>query len=175
MAIINTIAILGAVENPLSFIARRIPQQYKVLLFDKDPLKLAELYNPLLVNDPLTNMEQMNCATNASWEADIVMLSAACCADGLIIEKIKQVSIGKIVIIIKDEINAPLFSKYHLSLQQSLQHAKLVQVTTSTNPAKTDVDNKLTILGNDHASLETVDLLFRSADFTTNISLIPIP
>lgn len=174
MAIINTIAILGAVEIPLSFIARRIPQQYKVLLFDKDPVKLAELYNPLLVNDALKNMEQMNCATNASWEADIVILSAACCSDVLIIEKIKQVSTGKIIIIIKDEINTPFSSRDYLNLQQLLQHVKLVQVTTNTNPAKTDIDNKLTIIGNDNAALKTVDLLFTSAHFTINYSSTPI-
>ena len=177
MSLITTIAILGAADTNISFVAKRVSKHCRILLFDKNVLKLAELYNQLLASNPFANIEKMNCATNASWEADIIIFSVTCCLDNSIIEKIKQVSTGKIVIIIGEQSNTELAPIDYLKLQQLLKHVKLINVCSSINNTKTDLENKLTIKGNDKAALETVSFLFTSVGFTTQniLTIISLP
>ena len=174
MSLITTIAILGAVETNISFVAKRIAKHYRVLLFDKNALKLVEFHKELLANNPFANIEKMNCATDASWEADIIIFSATCCLDSSIIEKIKQVSTGKIVIIIGEQSNTEVAPIDYLTLQQLLKHVKLIQIGSTINNTKTDLENKLTIMCNDKAALETVSFLFTSVGFTTQHILTSI-
>ena len=171
MSLITTIAILGAVDTNISYVAKRIARHYRILLFDKNAPKLAEMHNQLLANDPFANIEKMNCAADASWEADIIVLSNTCCLDNLIIEKIKQVSTGKIVIIISEQSNAELASIDLLTLQQLLKYIKLIQVGVTINNEKNGLENKLIINGNDRAALETVSFLLTSVGFTTQHTL----
>ena len=174
MSLITTIAILGAADTNISFVAKRIAKQYRILLFDKNATKLAEIHNQLLASNPFANIEKMNCATDASWEADIIIFSATYCLDSSIIEKIKQVSTGKIVIIICEQSNPEFAPMDYLTLQQLLKHVKLIQVGSTINNTKTDLENKLTIMGNDKSAIETVSFLFTLVGFTTQHILTSI-
>ena len=174
LTLITTIAILGAVESNISFVAKRIAIHYRILLFDKNAKKLAEMHKQLLANNPFANIEKMNCATDASWEADIIILSETCCTDTLIIEKIKQVSTGKIVIVVNKQTYIQPASMDYLTLQKSLKHVKLIQVGSTINNTKTDLENKLTIKGINRAALETVSFLFTSVGFTSQHILTSI-
>ena len=171
LSLITTIAILGAADTYISYVAKRISKYYRVLLFDRNVLKLAEMHNQLLANDPFANIEKINCATDASWEADIIIILNTYCLDSLIIEKIKQVSTGKIVIVISERSNTELASLDNLALQQLLMHVKLIQVGITINNEKSDLENKLTLKGNDRAALETVSFLLTSVGFTTQHTL----
>lgn len=170
MSITTTIAIIGVLEPPLAFITKQIPKQYRILLFDKNAVELTQLYDQLIANDSFAPIEQMNCATDASWEADMLILSGSSCLDESIIEKIRQVSTGKIVIIIGNQPNSPLSSNIYLSFQHLLQHSKLIQVSSKFKPFNKDSINILTIIGKDKSALDSVNLLFTAAGFTTNNS-----
>jgi hypothetical protein len=45
------------------------------LLFDNNEKALAEIHQSLLQENRYASIEQMPCAVNASWEADIIILS----------------------------------------------------------------------------------------------------
>ncbi len=161
---------IGAVETNLAFLAKRIAKYYRVLLFDKDEIQLSSVYNQLLANDPFANLEKMKCFIDASWEADIIIISGNCCIDDLIIEKIKHVSTGKIVIVIYDKLNTqePLID--YFDLKQILKHVKLVQVYFTIN-SENEVNKNLIINGNDKAALEMVSFLFTLAGFAIDPTL----
>jgi acetolactate synthase regulatory subunit len=46
-------------------------------------------------------VEPMRCPTNASWEADIIVVSANALANELLTQQIRKVSTGKIVLILE--------------------------------------------------------------------------
>jgi phosphosulfolactate phosphohydrolase-like enzyme len=48
------------------------------------------------------DIEKMDCALSASWEADIIILSGFC-NDAAVVEKIKEVATAKIIIIMEND------------------------------------------------------------------------
>jgi hypothetical protein len=84
---LKTIAVIGAADKR-NFVLRELSEQYQMLLFDKDPKALSDIYD-LLWQHHNINIEKMSCATDASWEADIIILSGFC-NDEEVVRKVKR-------------------------------------------------------------------------------------
>lgn len=165
MSTTTTIAIIGATESSCFLVAKRLAQRYRVLLFDKDEEKLLAALHHILTTYPSANAEAMICPADASWEADIIIVSGYYCGDSEISEKIKNVSTGKIVIIIADEINIDISLPPVGNLQHLLPYSKLIQVLNVSGQFTADLNKNLVIRGNDEEALATVSSIFNSIDF----------
>src|SRR4051812_12633162 len=105
MATKKTIAILGATGNMGSAIARALSKnsRYRLLLMSRDEKKLVDL--KLELEKSGTEAYALSCVTEASWEADIIILATPYEAEKEIAQKIREVAVGKIVISISNPLN----------------------------------------------------------------------
>ena len=97
----KTVAILDVSNNNAILLATHFAQEHAVLLFDTDQKLLSRIYAQLLLENPNAQVEPMLCPTNASWEADIIVVSANAFANESLIQQIRKVSTGKIVLILE--------------------------------------------------------------------------
>jgi hypothetical protein len=97
------------------------------LLFDNNEKALAEIHQSLLQENRYASIEQMPCAVNASWEADIIILS------GFVLMipksfKIKMLLQQKTIIIIENDDEFTKSINYQLSFDIIFPHSKIVEV-----------------------------------------------
>jgi len=70
----KTIAIIGATSKMGSATAKIIAKaNYRLLLFGYDRKKLNSLAEEIRITNPSVEIDCMDCAANASWEADIII------------------------------------------------------------------------------------------------------
>ena len=162
MSLLSTIAIIGVSEKRGFQVANQLAQKYPVLLFDQETEQVLFLYDQIRRNNPSANVDLMACATDASWEADIILVLGYCCTDIEIVEKIKRVSTGKIVILItaddKEEISKSLIENG----QQLLPYSKIVRLVIEA----TALDNEIRIQSNDEDSRAKVSAIFSAVGFS---------
>ena len=141
MATIKTIAIVGATGNMGSAIAKSLSKtkKYRLLLMANNQTKLDELQQDLGSPEPLTEIETITCAKDASWEADIIIMATPYEAEREIAEKIREVAIGKIVISISNPMNnsftgmvTPPTTSAAEDLQRILPHSRVVKAFNTT-------------------------------------------
>jgi hypothetical protein len=66
--------VIGAADKRNFAVLRELSEQYQMLLFDKDPKALSDIYDSLW--QTITILISKKClALLASWEADIIILS----------------------------------------------------------------------------------------------------
>jgi hypothetical protein len=71
--------------------------------------RFIEYCRPQILSEyPNANAEMMICPTNASWEADVIIISNACSTDGNLIEK-SEMATGKIVLFFENKKNTNNF------------------------------------------------------------------
>lgn len=167
MSVNTTFAIIGLTESRGFSLIKHIAAKYPVLLFDKDEAKLSTALQQILTAFPSAKAEIMLCAADASWEADIILVTGYCCADSAIAAKIEKVSTGKIVIIISDENNDDIFSNPAGKLQQLLPYSKVVQVFVAGSRFSTDAGKELVVEGSDASALAAVASIFSSIGLTS--------
>jgi hypothetical protein len=56
-------------------VLNRLAGRYQMLLFDNNEIALSDIYHSLLLQNRYAKVEKMPCAVNASWEADVIILS----------------------------------------------------------------------------------------------------
>lgn len=151
---------------------------YRVLLFARDVQRLATLEEEIRSTHPEAEVEAMGCPVDASWEADIIIPTVPFGAEKTVVEKIKPVATGKVVVSIANPLNesydglvtAPDSSAAE-ELQSLLPHAKVVKAFNTTYAAdfaQPVIDGKPVdafIAGNDAEAIDTVKGLVQTAGF----------
>jgi NADPH-dependent F420 reductase len=180
----QTIAIIGATGNMGSAIANSLSKgNYRLLLQSDNQDKLNKLVDEINTKNNNADLEAIVCPTEASWEADIIILAVPYQAEKEIAEKIKEVANQKIVISIANPLNesydglvtAPDTSAAE-QLQQLLPHSKVVKAFNTTFAADFSspvIDGKQVdafIAGNDEEALQTVKELVSTAGFNPIIA-----
>jgi NADPH-dependent F420 reductase len=180
----QTIAIIGATGNMGSAIARSIAKgPYRLLLKASKQDELDALVNDIQSKNPGAEVESAICPTEASWEADIIILAVPYEAEKNIAPQIKDVASQKIVISIANPLNqnydglvtAPGTSAAE-ELQKLLANSKIVKAfnTTFASDFSTSVINGTQVdafvAGNDEEALQTVSELVATAGFNPIIA-----
>jgi predicted dinucleotide-binding enzyme len=161
----RTFAVLGVSETNSIFLAKQIAKTNPVLLFDHDAVVLNTVYSQILSEYSNANAEMMICPTNASWEADVIILSNAAATDANLIEKIRNVATGKIVLFLGNKKNTNTSGNSAEKLQHLFPFSKVVQSFESA----VDSNNSLFLNGNDKEAVKTILTLFTSIGLEANI------
>jgi NADPH-dependent F420 reductase len=180
----QTIAIIGATGNMGSAIARSIAKgPYRLLLKASKQDELDALVNDIQSKNPSVEVESAICPTEASWEADIIILAVPYEAEKNIAPQIKDVASQKIVISIANPLNqnydglitAPGTSAAE-ELQKLLANSKIVKAFNTTfasdfsEPVINSTQVDAFVAGNDEEALQTVSELVATAGFNPIIA-----
>ena len=175
----QTIAVIGATGNMGSAISKSLAKgNYRLLLKANSDEELNKLVKEIKGKNSTPDVEAMLCPTEASWEADIIILAVPFESEKEIAEKIKEVANQKIVISIANPLNqtydglvtAPDTSAAE-ELQKLLPNSKVIKAFNTTFAADFPtpvIDGKQVdafIAGNDEDALETVKELVSTAGF----------
>jgi len=175
----QTIAIIGATGSMGSAISKSLSKgNYRLLLKSGDTDKLKKLSSEIKATHPSADLELMTCPTEASWEADIIILAVPFEAEKEITERIRDVANQKIVVSIANPLNQSfdgLVTRPGTSaaeeLQKLLPNSKVVKAFNTTFAADFStpvIDGKQVdafIGGNDKEAVETVKGLVSTAGF----------
>src|SRR5213083_195290 len=135
MAAKKTIAILGATGNMGSAFAKAlVTSNYRLLLMSRNKNKAEKLSADLKRKTPTAEIAVIECEKEACWEADIILLAVPYKVEMEIAEKIREVTMQKVVI----DVSNPLDETYdHLitapgtsaaeQLQKVLPNSKVVK------------------------------------------------
>ncbi len=175
----QTIAVIGATGNMGSAVAKSISKgNYRLLLKGTKEDELNKVVSDIKSAYPEAEVEAITCPTEASWEADIIILAVPYEAEKEVADKIREVANQKIVISIANPLNdsynglvtAPDTSAAE-ELQKLLPHSKVIKAFNTTFAADFStpvIDGKQVdafIAGNDDDALETVSELVSTAGF----------
>jgi len=180
----QTIAIIGATGNMGSAISKSLAKgNYRLLLKSNDSDKLDGLVKAIKSENTKADVESAVCPTDASWEADVIILAVPFEAEKEIAVKIKEVANQKIVISIANPLNqtfdglvtAPDTSAAE-QLQLLLPNSKVVKAFNTTFAADFSspvIDGKQVdafIAGNDEEAMKTVSEMVATAGFNPIIA-----
>jgi len=180
----QTIAIIGATGNMGSAISKSLAKgNYRLLLKSNDKNKLDGLVKEIKSENKKADVESAVCPTDASWEADVIILAVPFEAEKEIAAKIKEVANQKIVISIANPLNqtfdglvtAPGTSAAE-QLQLLLPNSKVVKAFNTTFAADFSspvIDGKQVdafIAGNDEEATQTVSEMVATAGFNPIIA-----
>jgi NADPH-dependent F420 reductase len=175
----QTIAIIGATGNMGSALAKTLSKgNNRLLLFANNQEKVKTLVDEIKSSNKHADIEGIECPTNASWEADIIVLAVPYSAEKEIAAKIKEVANQKVVISIANPLNESyngLVTSPDTSaaeeLQQLLPNSRVVKAFNTvfaavfTTPVINDKQVDVLIAGNDGNALVTVSELVQSIGF----------
>jgi NADPH-dependent F420 reductase len=175
----QTIAIIGATGNMGSAIARSIAKgPYRLLLKGNKQEDLDILVKDITTKNVNADVESAVCPTEASWEADIIILAVPFGAAKEIAPKIREVANQKIVISIANPLNetynglvTPTDTSAAEELQKLLPHSKVIKAFNTTfaadfsTPVINGIQADAFIAGNDKDALQTVAELVTTAGF----------
>jgi NADPH-dependent F420 reductase len=175
----QTIAIIGATGNMGSALSKSLAKgPYRLLLKASKQEELDKLVKEIKTQHPDAETEAVVCPTEASWEADIIILAVPFGAEKEVVSKIKEVANQKIVISIANPLNdtfdglvtAPGTSAAE-ELQKLLPNSKVIKAFNTSfaadfdSPVINDQQADAFIAGNDEDALETVTELVKTAGF----------
>lgn len=162
----RTFAVLGVSETNSIFLAKQIAKTNPVLLFDHDAIVLNTVYSQILLEYPNANAEMMICPTNASWEADVIILSNAAASDSNLTEKIRNVATGKIVLFLENKKKTITSENSAEKWQDLFPFSKVVQSFESADNS----NDYFFLNGNDKEAVMTILTLFTSIGLKANIT-----
>lgn len=165
---IRTIAVIGAADKRNFLVLKELSERYQLLLFDKNQKALSAIYESLVVQNRHGYIEKMDCAVNASWEADIIILSGFCSNDSAVVEKIKEVATAKIIIIIENEDEFATSINNNGSFDLVFPHSKIVEIINISTDENTQ--KEFLLEGHNAKALDTVSSIFEGCGFTTYLS-----
>lgn len=177
MATVKTIAIVGATGKMGAAVAKNLSSgNYRLLLMAENMDELESLKLELL--HAKAEVITAQCAKDACWEADIIILATPYDSFRDVAEKIREVATGKIVISISNTLNekynelvpSPNTSAAE-ELQKMLPDSKVVKTFNTAlaakyiSPAIHSENADAFIAGNNGAAVTTVFELLQSAGF----------
>lgn len=160
----RTFAVLGVSETNSIFLAKQIAKTNPVLLFDHDAVVVNTVYSQILSEYPNANAEMMICPTNASWEADTIILSNAAATDDNLIEKIRNVATGKIILFLENKKNTITSGNSPEKWQDLFPFSKIVQSFELMD----EVEDSMLLKGNDKEAVKTILTLLTSIGLKAN-------
>lgn len=175
----QTIAVIGASGSIGAAISKNLSKgNNRLLLFARNNARVEALVKEIRSSDASADVEILDCAANASWEADIIILAVPYVAEAEIAAAIKEVANQKIVISIANPLNetynglvtAPDTSAAE-ELQKLLPNSKIVKAFNTTFAADFStpvIDGKQAdafVAGNDEEAVNTVSELVETAGF----------
>jgi NADPH-dependent F420 reductase len=180
----QTIAIIGATGNMGTGISKKLATgNYRLLLFANQLSKLENLEVEILGADPTADIQISTCPTEASWEADIIILAVPYPVQQQLAEKIRDVANQKIVISIANPLNETydgLVTAADTSaaeeLQKLLPNSKVVKAFNTifaadfAQPIIAEKQADAFIAGDDQDALQTVNELVVTAGFNPIIA-----
>ena len=180
----QTIAVIGATGNMGSSISKALAKgPYRLLLKDAKQEDLDSLVNEIRTKYVDAEVETAVCPTEASWEADIIILAVPFQAETDIAAKIKDVANQKIVISIANPLNEAfngLITSPETSaaeeLQKLLPNSKVIKAFNTTFAADFStpvIDGKQVdafIAGDQDEPLQTVSEVVKTAGFNPIIA-----
>jgi 8-hydroxy-5-deazaflavin:NADPH oxidoreductase len=175
----QTIAIIGATGNMGSALAKTLSKgNNRLLLFANNQDKVKALVDDIKSSNKKADVEGIECPTNASWEADIIVMAVPYTAEKEIATRIKEVANQKVVISISNPLNenydalvTPPDTSAAEELQKLMPNSKVVKAFNTvfasvfTTP---EIDGKqvdVLIAGNDGNAMVTVSELVQTAGF----------
>ena len=175
----KTIAIIGATGNMGSALATSLAKgNNRLLLMSRETEKLQTLKSKLEKAGGPATIDTISCSKEASWEADIIIVATPYEAEKEVVEKIREVATGKIVISISNPLNShynDLLTSPNTSaaeeLQKLLPNSKVVKAFNTTFAAdfiSPIIDGKTAdafVAGNNGEAVETVSDLVKTAGF----------
>lgn len=180
----QTIAIIGATGSMGSALAKSLAKgNYRLLLKANNQDKLNTLISEIVSTTASADVESVVCTSEASWEADIIIMAVPFSAEKETAAKIKKVANQKIVISIANPLNetydglvtAPGTSAAE-ELQKILPNSKVIKAFNTSFAANFStpvIDGKQTdalIAGDDEEALQTVSELVTTAGFNPIIA-----
>lgn len=161
---------------------------YRLLLKSPDEKKLENLVDSIRELVPDADIESATCASNACWEADIIILAVPYAAEKEVAEKIREVANQKIVISIANPLNERYTGLVTASdtsaaeeLQKLLPNSRVVKAFNTTfpaafsNPIIAEKQVDAFIAGNDEDAVNTVSDLVSVAGFNPiNAGALPV-
>jgi len=180
----QTIAIIGATGNMGSGIAKSLSKtNNRLLLFAQHANKVQALVEEIKKGNPAADAESIACPTNASWEADIIILAVPYAAEKEIAAKIKEVANQKVVISISNPLNetySGLATSPDTSageeLQKLLPNSKVIKAFNTVfaadfaTPVIGGQQADAFIAGSDASALQTVSDLVQITGFNPIIA-----
>lgn len=175
----QTIAIIGATGNMGSALAKTLSKgNNRLLLFANNQEKVQALVDDIKSTNKKADVEGIECPTNASWEADIIVMAVPYAAEKEIATRIKEVANQKIVISIANPLNenydglvTPPDTSAAEELQKLMPNSKVVKAfntifaTVFTTPVIDGKQVDVLIAGNDGNAMVTVSELVQTAGF----------
>ena len=175
----QTIAIIGATGNMGSALAKTLSKgNNRLLLFANNQEKVKALVNDIKSTNKKADVEGIECPTNATWEADIIVMAVPFAAEKEIATRIKEVANQKVVISIANPLNenydglvTPPNTSAAEELQKLLPNSKVVKAfntvfaTVFTTPVIDGKQVDVLIAGNDGNAMVTVSELVQTAGF----------
>ena len=123
MAYKNTVAIIGAAGTTGAILAKAISKcTYRVLLMDQAGKQLTALQTKIATTLPTSEVEVIDCCKDASWEADVIIISVAKEELETTAEKMKEVATCKTIIHFNET------GSNNIDLQKLLPNSKVVNV-----------------------------------------------
>ncbi len=177
MALKKTVAIIEANGEGIGFsIAKNLDSpDFRLLLLVPGFDNINNPYEEIKANRPGADIELVQCAVDACWEADIILLNVASPLEKEIVKKIKQVATGKIIIYIINE-TVSIFPNddqmiYAINLKTVLPHSKIVTVYHSFSQNHQVGEKKETVkIDSENAeALQTVNLLLSAAGINVTV------
>jgi predicted dinucleotide-binding enzyme len=166
----QTIVIIGAGEIGRAIASGLSNGSNRVLLCDQDFSIAQDVANGLQTTHPYYDIEAVACSYDATWEADIIILTSSSCPDRQeIAKKIKAVACQKVVVTTADVL---------IELQQLLPNSKIVQAFNGIDAGcfHQSVENRKTvncfITGENDEAIDTVAALVKTIGF--NPLIVPL-
>lgn len=124
----NTVAIIGDTGEFCPALVKAVMQQELRLLFiSGDEVRISRLKEELQQLPQKAEVEFINCEKEGCWEADIIAFTRPTDIQPLLLNRIKQVSTQKVVLVISHSFTEDL-SGTNLHFQDLLPHSKVVEV-----------------------------------------------
>jgi 8-hydroxy-5-deazaflavin:NADPH oxidoreductase len=156
---------------------------YRLVLCSNNQDKVTEVVSKIKEPNPDAEVEAINCSTQATWEADIIIVAVPYGAEKEVAAKIKDVANQKIVISISNPLNATyngLATAPDTSAAEELQklfpNSKVVKAFSTTFAADFTspvIDGKQVdafVAGNDEEALQNVSDIVSTAGFNPIIA-----
>jgi predicted dinucleotide-binding enzyme len=124
-----SIAIIGATGKMGSALAKRLATgRYRLLLFAREEARLLDLANTIKRDIIMADLDCVECAADASWEADIIIPAVPFSVEKEIAVKIRPVATQKIIISISNpDLNDASDRSGAEILQDLLPYSKVVK------------------------------------------------
>lgn len=163
----QTIIIIGASSELGSFIAKGLSRgHYRLLLNDKDKVRLNELREEILEKNSCADAEAIDCSFEGCWEADIIIWAVSSGDEKEVADRIREVANQKIVVSFNTNVEGN-----NEELQTLLPNSKVVNVAIKEFESSLQLGEQQAdalIFGNDVEALQTVAELLTTAGFSVD-------